>query len=161
MSQSGTTDFFDFGNESYTIVVVANAKTDNDIDFFLTQDGVTLDRTWWRHGGGRQTLCAVSGSAKVCSDSWTEDTTFMSAWRYDAVGSVLESFNNGNITPYNTWTSISGDTVEDGTMYLGTDNAASNFDDKQIMEICIFKSDMSDADLDDLMDALNTKWAVF
>jgi len=160
MSQSGAAEFFDFDNNDYTFIVVANAQDDANNDKFLTQDGTTTDRSWWIQSGGRQVGWAVSGNISISSTQVPINTTYISAMRWDESTGDFEIFHNACCTP-ETSTTKGGDTVEDGTVYLGTDFGATLFEDKQIMEVCVYLSDVSDADLSDLFDALNTKWSVY
>ena len=161
MTQAGAAEFFDFGNNDYTFVVVANAMTDNNNDYFLTQDGTSTNRTWWQQAPSTDVTIGVSGSLKSSATEVGANTTYLGAWRFDQSGETLELFLNACCTPDAQWTSITGNTVEDGTVILGADYGLTAFDDKKIMEVCVFLSDVSDADLGGLFTALNTKWAVY
>lgn len=160
MSQAGAAEFFDFANNDYTFVVVANNMTDNNDDTWIEHDGTSSDRRWWAIGGGRQYYAAVGGTVRVISAGFSADTTNIIAWRWDLSATLLESFVNGSIVPYYSATQTPG-TVEDGTVLLGTNFEKTYFGDKKVMEICIFLADVTDDDLDAVMDALNAKWSAF
>ena len=160
MTQAGAAEFIDTANNDITVVIVSNNKDNGGNEYFFVSDGDSVDRIWWRQSSDKLN-CAVGGSIKACSGDISANTTYIAAWRYNTTTELLESFINGVITPFNSWAGTAGTAVEDGTAYLGTSAGAADFQNKQIMEVCIFLDDISNGDLDDLMDALNTKWSVF